>query len=148
MVFKNEQQLKKILLSKCAKAVANVENEVCAEFDWNLNQFYSEFKPAEYIRTFALADSLEATNVATTGNGVFAEVRFNTPSYKNGIMQLQSGRTGYAAWSGEKVLDTAMHGSHGGYVDGTAIWYDGMNSLGGEQGIKNMLKQELKKQGL
>ena len=37
---------------------------------------------------------------------------------------------------------------HGGYEGGTAIWTESMAKLGGGQGIKNLLIQELKKQGI
>ena len=102
-------------------------------------------------------DSLEATGVRRSGNqyvsSATAEVGFNTPHYKRGWVPLQSGGFGRASWSDETILNVAMTGSygglpHGGYEDGTAIWTESIASLGGRQGIKNLLKQELKKQGL
>ena len=138
MTFKNEKQLKDFLLKKCVNAVDNTEKKVHAEFAGNLNQFYTEFKPAEYIRTGALYGSLESSGTRATGNGAEAEVYFNTPSYSTG------------SWSGETVLEVALESSipHGGYADGTAIWTESMSHLGGKEGIENILKQELKKQGL
>lgn len=138
MTFKNEKQLKDFLLKKCVKAVDNTEKRVHAEFARNLNQFYTEFKPAEYIRTDALRGSLESSGVRATGEGAEAEVRFNTPSYSTG------------SWSGEKVLEVALEDSmsHGHAAGGTAIWTESMSHLGGKEGIKNLTKQELKKQGL
>lgn len=149
MTFKNEAQLKKFLIEKCIKAVGNTEKKVYAEFSGNLNQFYSEFKPEEYIRTGALYNSLEATGTRPTSNGAEAEIRFDTPSYEKGVIPTQHG-TGYASWSGETVLEVAMESSvpHGGYAGGTAIWNTSMAEFGGKEGIKNLLKQELKKQGL
>lgn len=152
MAFSNEAALKAALIEACTNAVAQVEEKVYAEFSGNLNQYYTEFIPAEYIRTGALYNSLDRTGVQSSGNGASADVFFNTPSYQKGMMPLQNtpmhGRYGWATWSGQKVLDTAMHGSHGGYVDGTAIWDDSMVSLGGKAGIKAMLIQALKAQGL
>lgn len=150
MTFENEAQLKKFLVEKCAKAVSNTQKKVYEEFAGNLNQFYTEFHPEEYIRTGALFNSLEQNGVMTTGNGASAEVFFNTPSYVNGWVPLQSGGYGYANWSGETVLNVAMKGTapHGGYAGGTAIWTESMDVLGGKSGIRNLLKQELKKQGL
>lgn len=158
MVFKNEAQLRKFLAEKCANAVANTERTVHKEFADNLNQFYSEFEPDEYIRTGALSDSLESTGVIRSGNQhvsiAEAEVYFNTPSYEQGVMPLQHtpehGRYGWATWDGKKVLDVAMTGGlpHGGYESGTAIWTESMVNLGGRSGIKKILRQELKKQGL
>ena len=157
MTFKNEAQLKKFLSEQCAKAVKNTKEKVYGELAGNLNQFYTEFKPAEYIRTGALFNSLEETDVKRTGNQhvsrAEAEVGFNVPHYEQGDVLLQSGEYGNATWDGETVLEVAMTGSygglpHGGYEDGTAIWTESMTKLGGNQGIKNLIKQELKKQGL
>jgi hypothetical protein len=148
MTFDSGEQLKKFILGKCVKAVDNVKEKVHVEFAGNLNQFYSEFSPDYYIRTGALFNSLDYTDAVSTGNGASAEVYFETPSYKNGRVPLQNGGYGHAYWSGEQVLNVAMQGSHGGYVDGTAIWEESMDSLGWRQGIEGMLEQELKRQGL
>lgn len=150
MVFKNEAQLKKFLMEKCANAVANVEKKVHEKFIGSLNQFYNEFEPQEYIRTNALFNSLEVTGVKRNGNYIEAEVYFNTPSYEHGWVLLQSGNHGYSYWSDEKILGVVMNGSlpHGGYKGGTAIWKNSMQSIGGKHGIKSLLKQELKRQGL
>lgn len=147
MTFANDAQLKKFLLEKCAKAVAGAEKRVYEEFAGNLNQFYTEFSPEEYIRTGALYNSLEATGTVQTGNGAEAEVKFNTPSYQNGAVPLQSGNIGWATWSGAQVLDVALTGGapHGGYAGGTAIWTESMAKLGD---INALLMQELMKQGL
>ena len=134
MTFKNESQLKRLLMEKCTHAVSNVERKVHEEFAGNLNQYYGEFIPAEYIRTGELFGSLNTTGTISTGNGASAEIYFTTPSYQTGAVPLQSGRTGWATWSGEQVLDTAMHGSHGGYTSGTAIWDDSMGELGDIEG--------------
>ena len=154
MVFKNEAQLKKFLSDKCAKAVESTKEKVYEELAGNLNQFYIEYDPEEYIRTGALFNSLESTDTIRTGNQHMsraeAEVGFNVPKYQHGWVPLQSGGYGRSTWSDEKVLDVVMTGSlpHGGYEDGTAIWAESIANLGGRNGIKNLLKQELKKQGI
>lgn len=150
MTFKNEAQLKKFLMGKCANAVANAERKVYEEFAGNLNQFYTEFRPEEYIRTGALFNALEVTGVKRAGNIVATEIYFDTPSYEHGWVPLQSGNLGYSFWDDEYILDVTMTGKlpHGGYESGTAIWKDSMANLGGRKGIKNLLIQELKRQGL
>lgn len=150
MDIKNEAQLRKFLIEKCTKAVANAEQKVHKELADNLNQFYSEFEPEEYIRTGALLESLESTGVTQTGDGVEAEVGFNTPHYEKGWIPLQSGGFGLAYWSDEKIQAVAMNSAvpHGGYETGTAIWADSMKNLGGKQGVERLIKQELKKEGL
>lgn len=154
MTFKNEAQLKKFLSEKCAKAIGKAKDKVHNELAGNLNQFYTEFKPEEYIRTGELFNALEASEVRRIGNQHMsraeAEVGFNTPHYKHGWVPLQSGSYGHSSWSDEHILDVVMTDDlpHGGYEDGTAIWTESMNNLGGRKGIENLIKQELKKQGL
>lgn len=150
MTFKNEAQLKKFLLEKCTKAVDNAKEKVYEEVAGNLNQFYMEFKPEEYIRTGALFNSLEVTGVKRAGNHITAKVYFDIPSYDHGWVPLQSGGYGYSYWTDDYILDVTMTGKfpHGGYAGGTAIWTESMMNLGDRQGIKNLLIQELKKQGL
>lgn len=138
MTFGSIEALEAALVKAATAAVAQVEGQVYGEFKGSLSQYYGEFTPAEYIRTGALTNSLERTGVRSTGSGAAADVYFTTPSYQNGLIPIQStpitGRLGYATWSGGQVLDTAMHGSHGGYVDGTAIWDDSLSSLGDIKG--------------
>ena len=150
MTFKNETQLKRFLIEKCRVAVDNAQRKVYEELAGNLNQFYTEFKPEEYIRTGALFNSLKATGVIKKRDGAIAEVRFDTPGYQHGWVPLQSGTYGYSYWDDEYILKVAMEGGnpHGGYEEGTAIWTESMNNLGRRAGIKNLLIQELKRQGL
>lgn len=138
MTFDSIGELKAALTRAATAAVSQVEEEVYREFDGSLNQYYGEFSPEEYIRTGALNASLQRTGVRSTGNGAYADVYFTTPSYQTGWVAIQSTpitwQFGYATWSGDKVLDTAMHGSHGGYTAGTAIWDDSLSSLGDIKG--------------
>lgn len=151
MVFKNESQLKSFLLAKCKIAIAQAEERVYQVIDRCLEQYYGEFTPAEYIRTKQLLHSLVKSNVISNGNGYMAEVYFDESklNYKQGVVPLQHtpqhGRYGWATWGAEEVLDTAMNGSHGGYIDGTAVWGTSRAVLGN---IYNLLKKELIAQGI
>ena len=154
MIIKNNTQLTNALMKKCVAAVDSAELKVYGEFFDNVHNFYTEFEPNEYIRTYALYNSLDSTGAKRIGDSVKAKVYFNTPSYQQGIMELQHtpehGMYGWASHSGEEVLDTVMtsKNSHGGHISGTPIWNESMKKLGGKSGIKNIIKQELKKQGL
>lgn len=147
MTFKDEKQLEKFLLQKCKAAVAEAEQKVHQVIDRCLDQYYGEFKPDEYIRTYQLLHSLVKSGVAPDGNGFKAIVEFDASkmNYQTGVVPLQSGGTGYATWGAAEVLDTAMHGSHGGYIDGTAIWDTSLAVLGD---IYKLLERELKAQGI
>lgn len=146
MVFKNEKQLKEFVLAKCKAAIAQAEERVYRVIDGALRQYYSEFKPDEYIRTEKLLHSLVKSDVKRVGNGYEAEVYFDEKqlNYQTGVVETQHG-TGYATWGADEVLDTAMHGSHGGYIDGTAIWGTSHAVLGD---IYILIKKELIAQGI
>ncbi len=158
MDIKNNAQLRKVLMDKCAAAVASAERKVFKEVSDNLDNFYFEYKPEEYIRTYALLNSLQHTGVKKTGNqyvsSAKAEVYFNTPSYQQGAVPLQHtpehGMYGWSSLSGEEVLKNALttNHPHGGYISGTPVWNKSMRNLGGKKGIKNLIIQELQKQGL
>ena len=146
MVFKNEKQLENFLLSKFRTAITQAQERVYRVIDGALKQYYSEFTPDEYIRTEKLLHSLVKSNVKRVGSGYEAEVYFEEKqlNYQTGVIETQHG-TGYATWGADEVLDTAMHGSHGGYIDGTAIWGTSKAVLGD---IYALIKQELIKQGI
>lgn len=146
MVFKSQKELENFLLQKFKVAVAQAEQKVYQVIDRCLDQYYGEFKPDEYIRTQKLLNSLVKTGVKKVGNGYEAEVYFDEKqlNYQTGVVQTQHG-TGYATWGAEEVLDTAMHGSHGGYIDGTAIWETSQAVLGD---IYVLLRNELIAQGI
>lgn len=154
MVIGSSAQLRAEFLKKCKIAVGNTATIIRKKFEENLDGFYSEYDPTEYIRTGALNNSLYDLGVSGYGNqhvvGAKAEVGFNTPSYQHGWVRLQSGGFDWSSWSDEEVLDVVMTGAlpHGDAAGGTAIWTKTMRDLGGKRGIERILKQELKKQGL
>lgn len=146
MVFKNDTQLKNFLMAKCKNAVVQAQEKVYQVIDRCLDQYYGEFKPDEYIRTQKLLNSLVKSDIRYVGNGFEAEVYFDEAqlNYQTGVIPTQHG-TGYATWGADEVLDTAMHGSHGGYIDGTAIWGTSQAILGD---IYVLLRNELIAQGI
>ena len=145
-IFKSEKELEKFLLEKCRVAIAQTEEKIYKIIDGALKQYYSEFTPDEYIRTYKLLHSLVKSNVKRAGKGYEAEIYFDESQlkYQAGVIETQSG-TGYATWGADEVLDTAMNGSHGGYIDGTAIWGTGLSVIGN---IYTLIKKELIAQGI
>lgn len=134
MTFSSIGALEAALVAAATKAVAQVEKEVYGTFDANLMQYYGEFTPAEYIRTYALDNSLQRSGVHSSGNGASAEVYFTTPSYSTGT------------WSGEKVLNVALEDSmpHGHAAGGTPVWSVSMAELGDIKGkLLNAVKSAL-----
>lgn len=149
--FDSISQLEKYLIQKCKAAVSGTERKVFNAIEKCLVQYYGEFTPEEYIRTKQLYNSLVKTEVKRVGNGFEAEVYFDLSklNYEQGVMPLrhtpEHGRYGWATWTGENVLDTAMKGSHGGYESGTPIWSKSMAILGD---INKLLAQELRELGV
>lgn len=146
MEFKSVEAFEEFILDKCEVAVAQVEQKVHTAIDDCLKQFYGEFTPSEYIRTNKLMHSLVKTGVKRVGNGVEAEVYFDAGALNYASpVRGQSGRMHDAIYSGGEVLEMAMHGSHGGYVDGTPIWETANSRLGN---IIALLVQALKANGV
>lgn len=146
MIISNEAQLRALILRSSQAAIKAAEERIYAVIKKTLVQYYSEFEPDEYIRTLQLLHSLVKTQVISTGNGFEAKVYFDADmlNYQKGVIPTQHG-TGYATWGADEVLDTAMNGSHGGYISGTAVWGTSMAVLGD---ICNLIVQELIKQGI
>ena len=134
-------QIKKDIGSKAKVAVFNTREKIYSVIDKNLRVYYGEFSPEEYIRTQQLLNSL-----VRQSSGLHAEVYFDAGAlnYQTGVIETQHG-TGYATWGAAEVLDTSMHGSHGGYVSGTAIWDNSMSELGD---IIALIVKELRAAGL
>lgn len=112
MAFATVEALKSEILRRCEVAVTLAREEVFKLLEDYLTQHYAEFTPKEYDRTLQLLCSCVKDEVVSTGNGFTARVYFDASklNYLTG------------SWSGEDVLSSAAHGSHGGYVHGTAIY--------------------------
>lgn len=134
-------QIKKDIEAKAKVAVFNTREKIYSVIEKNLRVYYGEFSPEEYIRTQQLLNSL-----VRQSSGLHAEVYFDAGAlnYQTGVIETQHG-TGYATWGAAEVLDTSMHGSHGGYVGGTAIWGNSMSELGD---IIALIVKELRAAGL
>ena len=116
--------IKKDLVKKTKTAVAIAQPEVYDEFQEALDQYYGEFSPRLYIRTYQLKNSLRRSPIRPIGNGHEADVYYNPAglNYVMGHVLLRNGEYGWNTWSGVEVFESAAHGSHGGYKSGTAIW--------------------------
>lgn len=152
MVFNSIKEIERDIEKKIIKAMHDAQEKVHFIIDGFLNQYYNEFTPAEYIRTHQLLHSLVKSDIKKYGNSVQAEVYFDASamSYENGFVRIKStaetGEMGYATWGAAQVLDTAMHGTHGGYIKGTAIW-DKSEAILDAQAI-DILKHSLQTNGI
>ena len=127
-----------------------------------VKEYYAEYSPDVYERTYQLFRSLVKTDVQPTSNGWEASVYFDLDKldYFTRIVPQGQPWTPYAkpentfrgeSWNGERdawVLETAMTGykPHGDYAKGTAIWTESMAIL--NRDTIELLKQELIRAGI
>ena len=154
MTFDSLDELKNYILTKSQVAIEMAQEKVSMIINHFLTEYYREFEPEVYVRTYQLLRSLIKSDVQYTGNGWVAEVYFDIGAldYSTRVVPSQfswaSGNNTYhrqpwddgnTAW----VLNTAMTGGlpHGGYAGGTAIWTESMKVLD-KQAIK-ILKEKL-----
>lgn len=142
MVFKNEAQLKSFLLSKCQNALIKAQEQVYQIIDRFVKEFYAEFSPEMYERTYQLYRSLVKSDIVSTGSGYKAEVYFDFSSlvYTSG-----------SSPSGEQVMNAAAYGGHGAeglhiIAGGTGIWDEPKQILNAE--AINILKRMLISEGI
>lgn len=144
MVFKNEKQLKEFLLAKCKNALIKSQQQVYQIIDRFVKEFYADYSPEMYERTYQLYRSLVKSDIKFTGNGYEAYVYFDLDSldYTTG-----------AKPTGEQVMDAAVYGGHGADGlrvvsgnSGVGIWNDPKEILNTE--AINILKRMLISEGI
>ena len=144
MVFKNENDLKIYLLEQCREALKMAQDEIYHIINQFVKEFYRDYSPEMYERTFQLYNSLVKSDIVRIGNGYRAEVYFDY-----GTLEYLTG----AKPSGKQVMDAAAYGEHGAYglhVEygriGTSIWTDPMRILSNE--AIQILKKRLIEAGI
>ena len=142
MTFTSVEALKSYILSCCAEAIEAAQQEVYLLIDRFLMQYYAEFDPVLYQRTYQLLHSLVKSSVKSTGNGYEAEVYFDVSMLDYSVKTLKGvGTWANKNWSEHETLSAAAHGSHGGYIGGTAIWDEPLQILDAK--ASEMLKRHL-----
>lgn len=142
MTFKNEKELKDFLLKKCKNALIKSQEQVYQIIDRFVKEFYVEFSPEMYERTYQLYKSLVKSDIIQTANGYEAQVYFDYSSlvYTTGSNP-----------SGEQVMNAAAYGFHGAeglhvIAGETSIWSEPMRILNAE--AINTLKRMLISEGI
>ena len=142
MVFKNKKQLEEFLLAKCKNAITKAQSEIYRIIDRFVKEFYSDYSPEMYERTYQLYRSLVASEIVSTGSGFKAEVYFDFSSL-NYVTGAQP--------SGKQVLDAAAYGGHGAEglrvvagSTGVGVWNDSVQIISAEaiEILKGMLIAE------
>ena len=143
MAFKNKKELESFLLAKCKNALVKSQEQVYQIIDRFVKEFYDEYSPEMYERTYQLYRSLVKSEIVPTANGYEAQVYFDFESLKY--------ITGSKP-SGKQVMDAAAWGGHGAeglYVvdaGGFGIWNQPKKILSSE--AINILKEMLIAEGI
>ena len=150
MVFKNQKQLERFLLEKSRLALLKAQDRVYAIIKQFVRQFYNEYDPVLYDRTYQLLESLVQSRIVSDGKGYKAEVYFdlNNIDYVTGAQPLSY-----------QVMEAAKQGMHGAigkingvdlkYIDsgaGTGVWDDPKRVLDAE--AINILVDMLRAEGI
>ena len=163
MVFKTQLELENYLLKKMENAMVKTQERVYEIIHKFVKQYYAEFTPKVYERTYQLYNSLVKTKIEADSKGYKCYVYFDVASldyttkyftnnyYGSYINPFNFKRSPDGSFpnpkgDGKKVFEAAAHGSHGGYIDGTAIWDEPLKILNTE--AINTLKQMLISEGI
>lgn len=151
MVFKNEKQLEAFLMKKCKNALIKSQEQVYQIIDRFVKQYYAEFSPEMYERTYQLYRSLVKSDIRQVGKGYEASIYFDLDTLDHHLHRIRVNGNVYSyegkhKWSEQQILDNALTGDlpHGGYAGGTAIWNEALSVLNTEaiEVLKRMLISE------
>lgn len=146
MTLKNENELRTFLLQKCKDAIMQTQNKIYSIIKKALVEFYGDYDPILYERTYQLLHSLVKSEIRQVRNGYRADVYFDIGNigYMTGNMP-----------SGYQVMKAAEYGMHGAvgrdlqYVAGNSgvdIWNSPMQKIDAQ--AIDMIVRELKAQGV
>lgn len=153
--IKNQEQLRKVLQSYVASALEKTQKEIYDVIQESINEYYREYTPSVYQRTYKFLNSLVKPKVEIDGDTITCEVKLDeeylryhypgNPSWKGNVPA-----TGQdvASWANRDVPGA---GNHGYTVDegrDIGFWDEGLQTLGGEIGIIRILVNNLEKRGL
>lgn len=125
MVFKNQKELERFIMKQSRQALMKAQNKVYEIIDKFFCQYYTEYEPLQYERTYQLANSLVKSQIITEGNGYKAEVYVDL-DYLNYIYPKGDQPSGMDVM---KSADRGEHGVEHVAYQGTKIWYRPVREL-------------------
>lgn len=140
-VIRSMSDLTKVIESRIQQALKMTQQEIFEVVQQHITDYYHEYSPRMYQRTWEFLNSLIKTEIVKSSNGISCNVEIDKDylSYR-----YQGGATGL------DVVTYANQHSHGGVYDDDfgQFWDDAMAELGLEPGIKYLMKSNLKKCGV
>ena len=124
--FDSIEAIERDIMKKCKAALIKSQEQVYQIINRFVKEFYAEFTPEMYERTYQLYSSLVKSDIVPDGNGYKAEVYFELSKldYVTGSKP-----------SGEQVMGAAEWGRHGAMglavadFKGTSIWHEPLEIL-------------------
>ena len=113
------KELEKFMLDQCKQLCEFVDNEVYEAVNYFLAQYYQEYTPKSYQRSYDMLHSAFKTEVKKVGNAYQAVVGIDYENLNN-----------YENATGFDVINFANSALHGGYDAGTntRVWDDAIES--------------------
>lgn len=145
-MINNTFQLRAAIESKIPSALSNTASRIYLIIDRFVKEYYAEFSPEIYERTYQLYKSLVKTDVMKTASGYRVELYFDASSLDYAFKTVNGNKVANVGYDEKKTLSSAMYGSHGGYENGTAIWDESMAIVHSQ--LSRILREELVKNGI
>lgn len=113
------KELEQYLLKQCNQLCEFASNEVYEAINFFINQYYSEWSPVVYQRTYDMLHSAFKTSVKRVGNGYQAVVGIDYESLDN-----YKEATGYevVSWANQRGIHGGLDASGAGAS--TEVWND------------------------
>lgn len=135
----------KVLEKYVATAVKSARNNLYKTIQSYVVEYYKEYTPSAYERTWKFLNSLIKTDVKINGNEIECYVRLDE-AYLNYKYPISASYR--QAVSGKDVATWANMGLHGGYTEGDVnFWDDALAEYGLSYGFMSDLKTYLQKAG-
>lgn len=146
------EKLKKEIIEQCKKATNETIDYVYDRFSFKMDDYYNEFDPEIYDRTYQLKHSLKSEN-ASVWKGYFTHIDGKVYLDTRNIDYSWKTLKGIGSWANKykknawthcndlEIVRISAFGNikgdpnpnnnyaHGGYKEGTRIWTDPMNEL-------------------
>lgn len=142
MLISNANELNNMLKKVAMEAMDQVREQVSDCIDKFIKQYYAEYTPKQYDRTYQFFDSLVVPSVKANGNTLTCEI------------YLDPGSMNYKNASGQAVLEMIDHGYHamrrmGAPYDipGTAVWSKSVSYIEKYDLVIGTFKKYLESQG-
>lgn len=144
--IRSVSELRRVFQNRASYAAKMTRDEMFKVFQKHINEYYQEpvfhgsSIPKQYDRLYKMLNSLIKTDVVQSGYEISCRVEID-----RGYLSYTypEGATGLDVW------EWANDKTHGGTVRGDLqVWNDAIEELGGESGILNLMKQNLRKCGV